>query len=444
MKKIDLLISARWVLPIAPENRVLENHAVAIEKGRIIDVLPYEQVAAKYVANNTQHYDHHVLMPGLVNAHAHTPMNLFRGLADDLNLMDWLKHHIWPAEAKLIDANSVRVGSTLAIAEMLRTGTTCFNDHYMFPQITAEVVKETGIRACLGLQMMDVPTQWAKDGVEALQKGLSLYNASEPHARISWAWAPHAPYTTTDTTFKKLIDINKSLQLPIHIHLHETQQEVTDSITQYHKRPIKRLYDLGLLSPRFIGVHMTQVNKEDIEIMQATGMHTVHCPESNLKLASGIAPIHTLLNAQLNVALGTDGAASNNDLNMFGELQTAALIAKVHAQDPTALPAHRVLEMATIHGASALGLEKEIGSLEVGKVADMITIDLSAYFTQPIYNPISHLVYAANALQVDTVWVEGNLLLSNGKLSNIELEGLLKDIQHWTSQAMAYQKLSKT
>ncbi|MCB1827883.1 MAG: TRZ/ATZ family hydrolase [Coxiellaceae bacterium] len=438
MKKIDLLVSAKWVLPIAPKNEVLDDHAVAINGGRIIDVLPREWAETKYDAEQTKHFGDHVLMPGLVNAHAHTPMNLFRGLADDLKLMDWLQNHIWPAEGELINESSVRIGSKLAIAEMLRTGTTCFADHYMFPQATAEVVKTTGIRACLGLQMMDVPTKWAANGREALDKGLAIYKSFEKHPRITWAWAPHAPYTTSDDTFERMVDINKDLGLPIHIHLHETQQEVNDSIDEYRTRPIERLHDLGVLSPKFVGVHMTQVNNSDLELMQATGMHVVHCPESNLKLASGFAPITDILEADINVALGTDGAASNNDLNMFGELQTAALIAKAQSESPLAIPAAQALEMATINGAKAFGLDKEIGSLEVGKAADMIAIDLSAYFTQPIYHPISHLAYAMNALQVSDVWVEGKQLLKKGKLTELDVEDLLHQTKLLQNQAIKF------
>lgn len=438
MKKIDLLVSAKWVLPIAPKNEVLDDHAVAINGGRIIDVLPREWAETKYDAEQTKHFGDHVLMPGLVNAHAHTPMNLFRGLADDLKLMDWLQNHIWPAEGELINESSVRIGSKLAIAEMLRTGTTCFADHYMFPQATAEVVKTTGIRACLGLQMMDVPTKWAANGREALDKGLAIYKSFEKHPRITWAWAPHAPYTTSDDTFERMVDINKDLGLPIHIHLHETQQEVNDSIDEYRTRPIERLHDLGVLSPKFVGVHMTQVNNSDLELMQATGMHVVHCPESNLKLASGFAPMTEILAANVNVALGTDGAASNNDLNMFGELQTAALIAKAQSESPLAIPAAQALEMATINGAKAFGLDKEIGSLEVGKAADMIAIDLSAYFTQPIYHPISHLAYAMNALQVSDVWVEGKQLLKKGKLTELDVEDLLHQTKQLQEQAVKF------
>jgi len=292
----------------------------------------------------------------------------------------------------------------------------------------------------LGLQMMDVPTKWAKNGAEALEKGKSVYQHFKQHSRSTWAWAPHAPYTTSDETFEKLLDINKNLQLPIHIHLHETQHEVNESIEQYRKRPIERLNDLGLLSPTFMAVHMTELNNNDLEIVEATKIHIVHCPESNLKLASGFAPIAAILDANINVALGTDGAASNNDLNMFSEMQTAALIAKAQSQNPTAVPAKQALEMATINGAKALGLEKEIGSLEVGKAADMIAVDLSPYYSQPVYNPISHLVYAVNALQVSDVWVDGNPLLRNSELTQLDTKALLQEATPWIQKAKRYQQ----
>lgn len=442
MDRIDQLISARWVLPIAPENIVLEHHSVAIHKGRILDVLPTAEAEKCYQAQQKITLKDHALMPGLINAHAHTPMNLFRGLADDLNLMDWLQNHIWPAEGEIINESSVAIGSELAIAEMLRTGTTCFSDHYMFPQVTAEVVKKTGIRACLGLQMMDVPTKWAKDGAEALEKGLAIYRRAEAEPRITWAFAPHAPYTTTDETFQKLADMNRELNLPIHIHLHETQHEIDESIKQYGKRPIQRLQDLGILSSKLIAVHMTQLNDEDIRLLQNTGAHVVHCPESNLKLASGFAPIKKLMDAGINIAIGTDGAASNNDLNMFGELQTAALLAKAQSGDPTCLPASRALEMATMHGAKALGLENEIGSIETGKMADLIAVDLSSYITQPVYHPISHLVYAVNALQVSHVWVAGKTLLENAALVHMNTDALLEAAKPWVEKAMAHRHLA--
>lgn len=443
MKTVDKIISAEWVLPIAPENVVLNDHAVVIKEGRIHDLLPREWAEAKYSAEDSHHYKNHVLMPGLINAHAHTPMNLFKGLADDLSLMDWLENHIWPAEGQLINEETVETGSTLAIAEMIRYGTTCFNDHYMFPQATANAVMQTGIRACLGLQMMDVPTKWAENGAKALEKGLMIYESFKPHPRISWAWAPHAPYTTTDDTFFKLREINQSLDLPVHIHLHETLQEVNDSLDEYKRRPIERLNDLGILSPKLIAVHMTQVVESDLEIIESTGMQIVHCPESNLKLASGFAPINSLLGIGANVALGTDGAASNNDLNMFGEMQTAALLAKAQAQDPTALPADEAIKMATLNGAKAIGLDKKIGSIEAGKAADLITVNLSHYYSQPLYNIFSHLVYAISALQVENVWVDGKALLSNGQLQHIDIEHLLKKANLTVEQAKKYGNLAE-
>ena len=440
MEAIDLLITTRWLLPIAPKNTVLDNHAIAIRDGRIVDLLPTIDAKKHYQAEYNIALDNHALMPGLVNAHAHTPMNLFRGLADDLNLMDWLQKHIWPAEADIINETSVAIGSELAIAEMLRGGTTCFSDHYMFPQVTAEVVKKTGIRACLGLQMMDVPTKWAENGAEALQKGLAIYQDSKPDPLVTWAWAPHAPYTTTDETFKKLFDINQETKLPIHIHLHETKHEIDESMKQYGKRPLQRLQDLGLLSPDLIAVHMTQLNDDDIRLLKDAGAHVVHCPESNLKLASGFVPIEKLINAGINIAIGTDGAASNNDLDMFGELQTAALLAKAQCGNPTCLPADQALAMATINGAKALNLENEIGSLEKGKAADLIAVDLSPYITQPVYNPISALVYAINCLQVSHVWVAGKPLLENGELTQMDTDALLTAVEPWVKKAIQYSR----
>ncbi len=444
MQTVDLIISPRWLCPIAPQNSVLENHSVIVKDERIIDILPTEQASKQYQASESLNMPDHVLMPGLVNAHAHTPMSLFRGLADDLDLMDWLQNYIWPAESTIINEESVHDGSELALAEMIRGGTTCFNDHYMMPHISANVAKKCGMRGVIGLQMMDVPTLWAENGEQALQKGLDIFRNTPSHPLISWCWAPHAPYTTTDETFSKLKSIAAETDLPIHIHLNETQAEIQQDLEKYGKRPIARLNDLGLVNDKLIAVHMVHLNDEEIGLIKDKGTHVVHCPESNMKLASGLAPISKLLEQGINVALGTDGAASNNDLDMFGELQTAAFVAKVQSGNPKSLPAPEALKMATLNGAKALGLDKEIGSLEKGKAADMIAIDLSSYLTQPVYHPMSHLAYAVNRLQVSDVWVAGKRLLKQGELTTLNAKEIVKKAHKWAKQAEQFKSAAST
>lgn len=438
MSTIDLLISARWILPIAPENTILENHGLAIHQGKIVDCLPLEVLKEEYYAEQYLELGHHALMPGLVNAHAHTPMSLFRGLADDLDLMDWLNHHIWPAEKALINPESVAAGSRLAIAEMIRGGTTCFNDHYFFPDITANVAIECGMRASVGCLIMSVPTQWASDEKGYFDKAIDTLQHYQKNPLISWCLCPHAPYTVSDSSFERVNTLAHEYDIPIHLHLHETQAEINQSLEIYGKRPIARINELGLISDRLIAVHMTQLIEEEIALIAEKKSHVVHCPESNLKLASGFAPIQKLLEKNINVAIGTDGAASNNDLDMFGECQTAAMLAKAVSGNPKSLPASEALKMATLNGAKAIGLGDQIGSLEKGKYADVIAIDLSHFSSQPVYNPMSHLVYAIHQHQVSDVWIGGRSVLSNGQFRRIDIEKIVADAKVWKEKAWDY------
>lgn len=436
---IDTLIHARWVLPIAPQNVILENHSLAIHSGRIVGLLPTAQAKQQWSgAKQVFELTEHALMPGLVNAHAHTPCNLFRGLADDLPLMDWLTKHIWPAEAATLNSESITDGMNLAILEMLRGGTTCFCDHFFFHDTAAEVVVNTGIRANIGLWVGNVKNVWGQNEAEFFSKVETTLKRGATHPRVTWSLAPHSPYIVTQDAFKKLKQLSAQFNIPIHVHLHETQAEIEDNLKRYGKRPLQWLDEFGLLSPQFIGVHMTQLTPAEIELIAKRGVPVVHCPESNLKLASGFAPISQLLDAGVTVALGTDGAASNNDLDMFGELQTAALLCKGVSQRATALPAPQALAMATIQGAKAFGLDKEIGSLEAGKAADVIAVDLSSYLTQPIYNPMSHLVYAVNRQQVSDVWVAGKQLLKNGEFTQMNPTAIIAKAKSWAEKLMPF------
>jgi len=432
--KVDTLLHARWIIPVEPENVIHNNHSLVIHEDRILDMLPTHQCKAKYQADTAHTLDQHALLPGFVNAHTHLAMTLFRGIADDLQLMDWLQNHIWPLEQKWMSEAFVRDGTNLAIAEMIRSGTTCFNDMYFFPEITAHQAIHHGIRASIGLILIDFPTAWAENAEQYIEKGLSLHEQLRHEPLVSMPFAPHAPYTVSDEPLKKIRILADELENPIHMHLHEIQHEVEQATKQLGKRPLQRLIDLGLISPAFIGVHMTQLSDNEILGYAELGAHIVHCPESNLKLASGFCPVAKCLAAGINVALGTDGAASNNDLDMVGEIRTAALLGKAVAEDASAIPAATALRMATLNGAKALGLDKETGSLEKGKSADLIAINLNELETQPLYNPLSQIVYSSNRHQVTDVWVAGKQLLKQKKLTTFDTEELQETIKTWQAR----------
>lgn len=431
MQAIDTLIHAEWIIPIEPDETILENHSVAIHDGLILELLPTKQAGAKYRATQNFTLDKHVLMPGLINAHTHTAMSLLRGIADDLPLMTWLQEHIWPAEQKWVSEDFVRDGSELAMAEMLRGGTTCFNDMYFFPEVTANSAAQCGIRAVIGLIVIDFPTAWGNGPDEYLEKGLKIHDQYRNSPHIHTAFAPHAPYTVSDAPLKRIQMLAEELDIPIHMHIHETAHEVNEATEQSGIRPLQRLNALGLVGPRLTAVHMTQLNNDEIKLLAENGSSVVHCPESNLKLASGFCQVDKLVKAGVNVALGTDSAASNNDLDMLGEIRTAALLSKGVSLDPTSLSAHQALKMATLNGAEALGLGKITGSLVAGKAADLIAVDLSALETHPIYNVASQLIYAANRHQVREVWVNGEHLLRDGDLVTLDQEKLKQQAMEW-------------
>jgi len=428
---IDTLIKARWIIPVQPHRQVLEGHALAIQAGRIIDILPAAQALARYQAAEVVDLPSHALIPGLVNTHTHAAMSLLRGNADDLPLMEWLQDHIWPLEQRFAGEAFVRDGTDLAMAEMLRGGVTCFNDMYFYPEVSARQVAQAGMRATLGMILVDFPTGWASGPDEYLSKGLALYEALRGESLVKVAFAPHAPYTVSDEPLIRLRTLAEELDLPIHMHLHETAGEVEQGRASHGMRPFKRLGQLELLGPRFIAVHMTQLTEAEIESYAATGGSVVHCPESNLKLASGFCPLAKLLDAGITVALGTDGAASNNDLDVLGEMRTAALLAKGVANDARAVPAATALRMATLNGAKALGLESEIGSLEIGKSADIAALNLGDLETQPLFDPISDIVYAASRHQVTDVWVAGRRLLHARELTTLDRDDIAARASAW-------------
>ncbi len=427
----ELLIHAQWVLPMDDRQTLWEDHAVAVDQGRIRALLPSAEAQRTLQPKREVHLPGHVLLPGFINAHTHAPMTLLRGLADDLPLMTWLREHIWPAEQRWVNEAMVEAGSRLAVLEMLRGGTVCFNDMYFFPEATARAVEALGIRAVLGMILVDLPTRYAKDPAQYLEKGMALYERYAEHPRIHTALAPHAPYSVSDSALVQAGALARELQVPLHIHLQETREEMQQSRREHGgKTPLARLRALGLVGPNLIAVHMTQLEMGDLEILRDGGVSVVHCPESNLKLASGFCPVARLQREGIHLALGTDGAASNDDLDMLGELRTAALLAKGVSGDAAALPAYEALRMATLHGAKALGLEAETGSLEVGKSADLIAIDLRAPNTQPIHHPISQLVYAATRDQIRQVWVAGRHLVRDGE-PQLDVDAILEEARAW-------------
>jgi 5-methylthioadenosine/S-adenosylhomocysteine deaminase len=402
-------------VPVEPAGAVLTGHAVAIRDGVIEAVVPASDAAGRFAGYAEVSLDSHALLPGLVNAHTHAAMSLMRGLADDLPLMRWLQEHIWPAEAKHVSAGFVRDGTLLACAEMLRGGITCFNDMYFFPEASLDAALACGMRSAHGVIVIEFPSAYASDPADYLRKGLELRDRMREEARATFCLAPHAPYTASDETLKKVATLSAELDLPVHIHLHETEHEIERSIAEHGVRPLERLRRLGLVTPNLIAVHAVHLEAAEIELLARHGCSVVHCPSSNLKLASGLAPVAAMLKAGINVALGTDGAASNNRLDILQEMRTAALLAKAVARDAAAMPAHAALRAATLAGARALGLAASIGSIEAGKRADLVAVDLGAPELAPCFDPVSHLVYAAGREHVSHVWVDGEPRLDAGR-----------------------------
>jgi len=415
-----VLINARWVVPVEPAGVVLERHAVVVQAGRIEAVLPAAEAAERYADSARVDLPGHALIPGLVNAHTHAAMALMRGFADDLPLMRWLEEHVWPAEAKNVSAEFVKDGTLLACAEMLRGGVTCFNDMYFFPEAALEAALQAGMRASLGLIVVEFPSAYASDPEAYLAQGLALRDRWREHALVSFCLAPHAPYTVSDASFRKVAQLSAELELPVHVHVHETADEVARSVAEHGVRPLARLARLGLLGPSLIAVHSVHLTAEEIALLAKHGASVAHCPSSNLKLASGFAPVAQLLAAGVNVALGTDGAASNNRLDMFTEMRHAALLAKAAGGSAEAMPAHAALHAATLGGAVALGAQARIGSIVPGKAADLVAVALDDISLQPVYDVISHLVYVCGREHVSDVWVGGERVLRERELTRVD------------------------
>lgn len=430
---LDLLLLPTWLVPVEPAGVVLRDHALGIRDGQIALLAPREE-ALRQGAREVRELPHCLLAPGLINAHGHAAMSLLRGIADDLPLMTWLHEHIWPAEGKWVDEDFVRDGTELAIAEQIKAGITCFSDMYFYPQVACQCVHDAGVRAQISVPVLDFPVPGALNAAEALRKGLQLFDDLKQHPRIRIAFGPHAPYTVSDDKLEEIRVLADELDAGIQMHVHETAQEVAEAMAKQGERPLARLARLGLLGPRFQAVHMTQIDDEDLALLVEHNCSVIHCPESNLKLASGFCPVERLWQAGVNVAIGTDGAASNNDLDLLGETRTAALLAKAVAGSATALNAHSALRMATLNGARALGLEAQVGSLEVGKLADVVAFDLSGLAQQPIYDPVSQLIYASGRDCVKHLWVGGKQLLEEGRLTRMDEAELIAKARAWGSR----------
>ena len=430
-RPVDLLIEPRWTIPIEPSGAVLENHALAVDAGQIVALLPVAEARARYAPRQLVALPGHVLLPGLVNLHTHAAMTLLRGYADDMPLMRWLQEKIWPAESRHVAPDFVRDGTLLACAEMLRGGVTCFSDMYFFPQAAAEAALRLGMRAAIGITVIEFPTAYASDAEDYLAKGLAARDALRQESLISFCLAPHAPYTVADKTFERVATLAAQLDIPIHIHIHETRHEIDESLKQHGMRPIKRLQRLGLLDPRLIAVHAVHLLADEIELLAEHGCSVAHCATSNMKLASGIAPVAKMLASGIRIGLGSDGAASNNRLDLFREMRHAALLAKAASGDPTVADAHQVLRMATLNGAEALGLGARIGSLAAGKKADLCAVRLDDWTLQPCFDPASHLVYAAGREHVSHVWTDGTLRICDGNPIDINQSALLDTTLLW-------------
>ena len=426
-------LHAGWIIPVRPKGQILEKHTLVIEDQKIKSILPTEDWKRRKKSRNMEELDLNscALIPGFVNTHTHSPMSLLRGVAEDLPFDEWLKNHIWPLEDAFVNKEFVRDGTELSIAEMLLSGTTCFNDMYFFGDETARISIETGIRACIGMIVIKFPSKWASSVDEYFQKGQKIHDDFRNHPLISCAFAPHAPYSIDDQSLARISTLAEELDVQIHMHIQETKEEILQSLEEFGCSPIRRLEKLGLLSSRLTGVHLTEVSEEEINLIAQSGINVAHCPKSNLKLGCGIAPILAMEQKGLNIALGTDGAASNNELDMLGEAKMASLLAKGSNRSATVLPAETCLEMATLNGARALGLEDEIGSLEVGKTADIVAIEMGRIDNLPVYNPLVQILYSGNKTQIANVWVSGRQLVKNRRLLTIDEDRLVEKSEKW-------------
>lgn len=444
MQAIDTLIECRWIAPVRPAGTVLEDHAVAVDAGKIVAIVPTADAQARFEPRERVPLPSHLLTPGLINAHTHASMSLLRGIGDDLPLKRWLQERIWPLETALVDERFVYDGARLAGLEMLRAGVTTCSDMYFYPERSARGLRSVGMRAVVGIIAIEFPTRYATDAEDYLRKGLAARDALRDDPLIGFTLAPHAPYTVSDTTLRRIAILAEELDLPVHMHVHETDEEVEESVARHGSRPLARLDQLGLVTERLIAVHAVHLTDIEIRLLAARGASVAHCPASNLKLASGMAATAAMLSAGINVVFGTDGAASNNRLDLLDEMRLAALLAKGVSGDAAALPAMRALEAATLGAARALGIDACVGSIELGKDADLCAFDLSAIETMPVYDPVSHLLYACGRESVSDVWVAGDRVVRKRQLTHTDGNApdgaLLPTIGAWQTHARQFLK----
>ena len=429
-RPVDLRIDARWMIPVEPSG-TLHDHALVVDAGRIVAIVPFSEANRTFAARAQIALPEHILIPGLINAHTHAAMTLMRGIADDLPLKEWLEREIWPREGRFVAPEFVHDGTLLGAAEMLRGGITCCNDMYFFPDAAARAYEDAGMRAMVGMPILDFPTPYAADADAYIARGLAARDAWKHAPRLSFALAPHAPYTVGDATWSTVVMYARQLDLPIQTHVAETRAEVDEARATHHQTPVARLDRLGATGPAFIAIHAVHIDDHDIATLAEQGCHVVHCPGSNMKLASGVAPLVKLLAHGVNVALGTDGAASNNRLDVFEEMRLASLLAKVTTGDAAAVPAATALKMATLNGAVALGLDAEIGSLAIGKQADVTAVRIADVETLPMYDAASHLVNAASREHVTDVWIGGERIVDSGRVTTIDVAALTSRARAW-------------
>jgi len=413
---VDLLIVGGTIVTMNAERQVIENGAIGITNGKI-DILGTRNIVVKNTRpKRTINAAGKVIIPGLINTHTHIPMTLFRGISDDLDLNDWLTKFIFPAEARNVDEKFVRAGTRLGLAEMIRGGTTTYCDMYYFEDAIAEETKKAGVRGVLGETIIKFPVSDNKTPEAALAYTEKFIKKWKNDALIVPAAAPHAPYTLETATLKSIKAQSDRLNSAVVIHVAETKKERDDILAQYGKTPVEYLDSIGFLSNRTIAAHSVWLNNNEVDIYKNRGVGSAHCPQSNMKLASGVAPVPAMLAKDIAVGIGTDGAASNNDLNMWEEMDTAAKLHKLYSNDPKTLPAEAVFEMATIRGARALHLDEITGSLESGKRADIVIVDMDSLHQTPFFNVYSHLVYATKSTDVRTVIINGRVVMLDRRL----------------------------
>ncbi len=438
MQPVDYIICGDYVLTMNEKMDLIQNGAVAVKDKKIVDVDTADSILKRYFSEKLIEGKGRVVLPGLINTHTHAAMVYFRGLADDIPLKDWLEKYIWPAENKWLGPEFVSDAVELACLEMLKGGVATYNDMYFFGDSAAKATKEMGMRAVLGAGILDFPTATAKTPDEYFENAERFANNWKGDELIAPCIAPHATYTCSSETFKKSKILAEKFDVPLHIHLSETEWEVNEIISRYGKRPVAHLESIGFLDERVLAAHCVWLDNVDIELLAKRRCGVSHCIESNLKLASGIARVPDMLKAGVKVTFGTDGAASNNDLSILSEMSTAAKIHKTMANDPTILDSKTALLMATRWGAEVLGLGNKIGSIEKDKFADIITINLKKPHLTPIYDVYSHIVYAAMASDVETVMVNGNLVVNDGRLITGNEDDILQKASEWGEKIAMY------